>query len=79
MVAHLRMGEVGSLRGMARASTASSEKEALLRRTCTTLVPVHALLLRRLADNTLLPGTIKEEDLTYFALDVESGKQTRPL
>ena len=29
------------------------------------LVPVRALLLRRLADNTLLPGTIKKEEVTY--------------
>ena len=31
------------------------------------LVPVHALLLRRLADNTLLPGTNTEEEVTYYA------------
>ena len=29
--------------------------------------PVHALLLRRLADNTLLPGTNTEEEVTYLA------------
>ena len=29
--------------------------------------PVHALLLRRLADNTLLPGTNTEEEVTYYA------------
>ena len=31
------------------------------------LVPVHALLLRRLADNTLLPGTVKKEEVAYYA------------
>ena len=51
---------------MARASTSPSEQEALCRRAWAILVPVHALLLRRLADNTLLPGTIKEE-VTYDA------------
>ena len=67
VVAHLRVCEVVSLRGMARASTSSTEQEALWRRAWAILVPVHALLLRRLADNTLLPGTIKEEEVTYYA------------
>ena len=52
---------------MAGASTTSSEQEALCRRAWPLLVPVQTLLLRRLADNTLLPGTIKEEEVTYFA------------
>ena len=49
------------------ASTSPSEKEALGRRAWAILVPVHVLLLRRLADNTLLPGTNTEEEETYFA------------
>ena len=67
VVADLRVGEVRSLRGLACASTTPSEKTALWRRAWAILVPVHALLLRRLADNTLLPGTIKEEEVTYYA------------
>ena len=67
MVAHLRMNEVAYLREVASSSTSSSEQEALWRRAWALLVPVHALLLRRLADNTLLPGTIKEEEATYYA------------
>ena len=67
VVAHLRMVEAVALRGMARASTSSSEQDALLRRAWASLVPVHAVLLHRLADNTLLPGTIKEEEVTYYA------------
>ena len=63
VVAELRFGEAASLRSLARVST--SEKEAL--RAWAILVPLHALLLCRLADNTLLPGTIKEEELTYRA------------
>ena len=51
---------------MASASVSSSEQEGLLRRAWATLVPVRALLLRRLADNTLLPGTNKEEEVMYF-------------
>ena len=67
VVADLRVSEATVLRNMADTSTSSSEQEELLRRAWAILVPVHALLLRRLADITLLPGTIKEEEVTYFA------------
>ena len=67
MVAHLRVREAASLRYQALAPTSFSERQALFRRAWAILVPVHALLLRRLADNTLLPGTIKEEEVTYSA------------
>ena len=67
LVADLRAGEARALRGLAFASTSYSEAEALRRRAWAILVPVHALLLRRLADNTLLPGTNKEEEVTYYA------------
>ena len=66
VVAHLRVYEATSLRDVALTST-SLEKEALYRRAWAILVPVRALLLRRLADNTLLPGTIKEEEVTFYA------------
>ena len=52
---------------MAATSKSSSEQEALRRRAWAILVPVHALLLRRLADNTLLPATNTEEEVTYYA------------
>ena len=67
VVAELRVGEAGSLRELARVSTSPSEQVTLYRRAWALLLPVHAVLLRRLADNTLLPGTIKEEEVTYFA------------
>ena len=67
VVADLRVSEAIALRGMADASTSTSEKEALLQSEWAILVPVHALLLRRLADNTLLPGTNKEEEVAYCA------------
>ena len=67
MVADLHVSEARAMRELAHASTPSSEQETLRRRAWAILVPVHALLLRRLADNTLLPGTIKEEEVTYFA------------
>ena len=67
VVADLRLGEATTLRCTAGTSTSSSEEEAIMRRAWAILVPMRALLLRRLADNTLLPGTIKEEEVTYFA------------
>ena len=67
VVADLRVTEAMSLSNHAQASTSSLEQEGLRRRAWAILVPVHALLLRRLADNTLLPGTIKEEEVTYDA------------
>ena len=66
VVASLRVTEATSLRELALASTSSSEREALRHRAWAILAPVHALLLRRLADNTLLPGTIKEEEVAHY-------------
>ena len=64
VVAELRMGESRALNSLAiRASGA--EEEALLRRSWAVLLLVINLLLRRLAENTLLPGTIREEELDY--------------
>ena len=67
VVADLRVDEASSLREMARASTSLSGKGVLYRRAWAILVPVHALLLRRLADKTLLPGNIKEEEVMHDA------------
>ena len=66
-VADLRVNEVAFLREVAYTLTSYSEQGALRRWAWAILIPVHALLLRRLADNTLLPGTIKEEEVTYYA------------
>ena len=67
VVADLRVTEAAHLRELARASTSFSEFDALYRRAWAILAPVHTLLLRRLADDTLLPGTIKEEEMRYGA------------
>ena len=67
IVAHLHLIEATSLRELACESTSSSEQEALRQHAWAILVPVHALLLRRLAHNTLLPDTIREEEVTYYA------------
>ena len=67
VVADLRVEEARALQCLAETSTPSTEKEALRRRAWAILVPVNALLVRRLADNTLLPGTMQEEETLYFA------------
>ena len=67
VVAHLRLSEATSLRNLASTSTSAPEQEALLRRAWAILVPVHALFLRRIADNTLMPGTNTEAEVTYLA------------
>ena len=66
VVANLRMCESQALTSLAiRASGA--ERAALFRRSWAVLVSVVPLLLRRMEANTLLPGTIKEEELDYYA------------
>ena len=67
VVAELRVGEARALRNLACTSTSSSEHLALRRRAWAILAPVHAVLLRRLADNTLLPGTNTDAETTYGA------------
>ena len=67
VVADMHVSKAAALRSLARMATSSSEKEVLRRRAWASLALLHALLLRRLADNTLLPGTVKEEEVTYHA------------
>ena len=66
VVAHLRMGESNSLTSLA-ADASGAEAEALIRRSWATLLSVVPLLLRRVEANTLLPGTIRQEELDYDA------------
>ena len=66
MVAHLRMQECTALSSLViRASGA--EQHALVRRSWSALLSVIAILQRRLEDNTLLPGTVRKEELDYSA------------
>ena len=64
VVASLRYGESESLVGLSLAAS-SAEKEPLLRRSFAVLVSLIPLLLRRLEADTLLPGTLREEELDY--------------
>ena len=66
VVASLRFSESVSYSNLAYA-VSGTESEALLRRSWAVLLSVVNLLQRRLAANTLLPGTIREEELDYAA------------
>ena len=65
-VARLRMNESMALTNLA-CEASGAESDALLRKSWAVLVSVVNLLMRRLADNTVLPGTIREEELDYSA------------
>ena len=65
VVADQQIGESESLHNLALLAN-GAEQEALHRQAWALLFLVVALLLRRLAANTLLPGTIREEELEYI-------------
>ena len=44
-----------------------AENHALLRRSCSALLSVIAVLQRRFADNTLLPNAVRKEEVDYYA------------
>ena len=64
VVADLRCCESVSVANLAMKAS-GAEKEALERRAWNVLISLINLLQRRLAANTLLPGTIREEELDY--------------
>ena len=66
VVASLRYNESESVNTLAIVGSAA-EKEELMHKSWVALLSVINLVLRRLADNTLLPGTIREEELDYEA------------
>ena len=66
VVARLRFCESDSLASLAYMAS-GAEQEVLLRKSWAVLLSLVNLLLRRLADNTLEPGFIREEELDYAA------------
>ena len=66
VVARLRYDESEALASSSLAAS-GAETKALLRRSFTALLSLIPLLLRRLEANTLLPGTLREEELDYEA------------
>ena len=66
VVANMRMGECDAL-GCLVAEASGAELMALYRRLWDVLLSLIPLLLRRVEANTLLPGTVREEELAYTA------------
>ena len=66
VVADLRISESAALNIIATEAS-GAEAEALRRRSWAVLVSLIPLLLRRLEANTLLPGTLREEELDFEA------------
>ena len=66
MVASLRWNEARPLCNVS-SQAVGVEKEALLRRAWALLLPLHALVLRRVASNSLLPDTLHQEEIGYGA------------
>ena len=64
VVARLRMDGSESLNSIA-CNASGAEREAFTRQSWALLLSPIAILLRRLESNTLLPGTIREEELDY--------------
>ena len=76
VVATLRMYESECLTHLA-AEASGAEREMLVRRSWDVLVSVLPLLLRRVEANTLLPGTIREEELDYTAHEQTAIKKAK--
>ena len=66
VVAQLRMAESFALTDQS-INTSDAEREALVRRSLRVLLVVIPILQCHLADNTLLPGTIRKEEIEYYA------------
>lgn len=73
VVAHLRLYESQSLTSLA-VGASGAEQEDFDRRAWAVLLSLIPLLLRRVEANTLLPGSLTEEEL-YFRFNVLSAMQ----
>ena len=76
VVASLRYSECCSLNNLAREAS-GAERESLLLRSWAVLLSVVNLLQRRTASNTLLPGTIREEELDFESYERAAIKEAR--
>ena len=71
VVADVRIGESQALLNLSMEAS-GAEHSALARQAWDVLVSVVQLLLRRVEANTLLPGTLREDELDYYA-HVQAG------
>ena len=76
VVTNLRAGECQSLCNLS-AQASGEEQEALYRRAWAVLLSLLPLLLRRIEADTLMPGTIREEELDFYAHMDAAGMQAQ--
>ena len=76
VVASLQISESVALTCVA-SDASGAEQDALARRSFDMLLSLIPLLLRRLEANTLLPGTVREEELDYAAHVQAAGKKAK--
>ena len=67
MVARLKLQESMALAGLAMAANSATEQQATFLRTFRALLAVIAILQRRLAADTLLPGSLRKEEVDCYA------------
>ena len=77
VLANLRVDESRSLTNLAMEEAGGAEREKIVRRAWAVLMSLSPLLLRRLGDNTLLPGTIRDEELDYSAYEQAALKKAK--
>lgn len=79
-MASLRMSESDALAKISETAS-DAERHALLRRSFSAALSVFAILQRRLTANTLLPGTVRKEELDYAVhiLAVVLAAQNKPV
>ena len=76
VVASLRLSESEALVGLSMAAS-GAENEVLRRQSWAVLLSILPLLLRRLEANTLMPGTVREEELDYGTHVKAAGYKAR--
>ena len=81
-VADLRIGESvarAALASLIKTAHGAEEQELLFRRSFCALLVVIAILQRRLAANTLLPGTVRKEETDYCAHKLATTSATKEI
>ena len=79
VVAHLRVCESDNVAALASESSHAEEGARLRRRAWDVLLSVIRLLMRRLKAGTLLPGTIREVEIDFFAHEQAAARRAQRL
>ena len=78
VLAHLRMQESMALASLAMEAR-GAEQNVLCRRSWGALLSVIAILQRRLADDTLLPGSVRNDETDYYAYQLAATAAAKEL